>query len=385
MDDRGLQGWAADPFQLHEARYFSAGRPTRLVRDGRVESYDDPPSDTYIPPAPPPPAGAFPRAPGPPPPNFAGAAPPRACVPGPRAPGAYPPVPPSRPRMYLLAAAAVGIVAVTVIASVILVNESRSHASSDHGQSASPVAFVTRSAQRTLAEQTADLTMSGTIAVAGKSFTVSAAGQTDLSTDAMSFDLHFNSSLGPLDEKEILVNGSLYLALSANGKSLIPQTGRSWIQMPFQQSASADLAGSDPVSSLSLLEQEGSTVRPLGTRLIDGVTCTGYAVTPNKQMMLAGARAEQAKLGISSATANQEVQLIQGMIPPTITLWIDAQNLVREMSINLEMNVVGSSASTNMVVDFSHYGAPVTVTAPPASDTISYTTFLQNLSHLSLS
>src|SRR5215475_7796582 len=41
-----LQGWFEDPFRLHEARYFSAGRPTKLVRDGNVESYDDPPSDT---------------------------------------------------------------------------------------------------------------------------------------------------------------------------------------------------------------------------------------------------------------------------------------------------------------------------------------------------
>jgi phospholipase C len=41
-----MQGWFEDPFRLHEARYFSAGRPTKLVRDGDVESYDEPPSDT---------------------------------------------------------------------------------------------------------------------------------------------------------------------------------------------------------------------------------------------------------------------------------------------------------------------------------------------------
>jgi len=46
MADRQLQGWCADPFRLHEERYFSSGRPTKLVRDGKVESYEDPPSDT---------------------------------------------------------------------------------------------------------------------------------------------------------------------------------------------------------------------------------------------------------------------------------------------------------------------------------------------------
>jgi hypothetical protein len=44
--DRGLQGWYEDTFRLHEARYFSGGRPTNLVRDGDNESYDEPPSGT---------------------------------------------------------------------------------------------------------------------------------------------------------------------------------------------------------------------------------------------------------------------------------------------------------------------------------------------------
>lgn len=28
---------------MHEARYFSAGQPTKLVRDGGIEDYDPPP------------------------------------------------------------------------------------------------------------------------------------------------------------------------------------------------------------------------------------------------------------------------------------------------------------------------------------------------------
>ena len=46
MADQGLQGWSDDPFGLHEARYFSGGRPTKLVRDGGEESFDEPPSGT---------------------------------------------------------------------------------------------------------------------------------------------------------------------------------------------------------------------------------------------------------------------------------------------------------------------------------------------------
>lgn len=36
-------GWYKDPFQAHEARWFSDGKPTFLVRDGAVESHDEPP------------------------------------------------------------------------------------------------------------------------------------------------------------------------------------------------------------------------------------------------------------------------------------------------------------------------------------------------------
>lgn len=37
------EGWYRDPFAIHEDRWMSQGRPTKLVRDGGVESYDPPP------------------------------------------------------------------------------------------------------------------------------------------------------------------------------------------------------------------------------------------------------------------------------------------------------------------------------------------------------
>jgi hypothetical protein len=37
------EGWYLDPYGLHEERWYSAGTPTSLVRDARVESKDPPP------------------------------------------------------------------------------------------------------------------------------------------------------------------------------------------------------------------------------------------------------------------------------------------------------------------------------------------------------
>jgi hypothetical protein len=45
METEGLEGWCTDPFGRHEARWLSQGTPTKLVRDGEVESYDDPPDE----------------------------------------------------------------------------------------------------------------------------------------------------------------------------------------------------------------------------------------------------------------------------------------------------------------------------------------------------
>ncbi|HEY5026382.1 MAG TPA: hypothetical protein VII76_15505 [Acidimicrobiales bacterium] len=36
-------GWFRDPYLVHEFRYFSEGHPTKLVRDGGLESFDPPP------------------------------------------------------------------------------------------------------------------------------------------------------------------------------------------------------------------------------------------------------------------------------------------------------------------------------------------------------
>ena len=40
-----VEGWFTDPFGRHEARWLSFGTPTKLVRDGGVESYDEPPDE----------------------------------------------------------------------------------------------------------------------------------------------------------------------------------------------------------------------------------------------------------------------------------------------------------------------------------------------------
>jgi hypothetical protein len=47
LSSAGAEGWYHDPFGVHEARWFSDGAPTTLVRDGAVESHDEPPGTGF--------------------------------------------------------------------------------------------------------------------------------------------------------------------------------------------------------------------------------------------------------------------------------------------------------------------------------------------------
>jgi hypothetical protein len=362
MESRELQGWYEDPFRLHGARYFSAGHPTKLVRDGNVESYDEPPgggqpesgtvaswdhavSGTL--------KGAEVKGPNPPDDDVLAHA-------------------GRRSRGGMLAVATVVAVAGVVTGVVIA---SRPGPAS---VSMSPAAFVTQSAQRTLSARTADVTMSGSVSALGESVPVSGTGQTDFSTNAMTLNSTFNSSGHSVVEKEIETKGNLYITMSVDG-----QSGDKWVETPLQESGSANLGDSNPAMSLAVLAQHGNTVRTLGTKAIDGVTCSGYSVTPSRQAMIAAVQRELAAQGRNDASASTVLQTIGSMLQPTITVWFDAQGLLRQMSMQfgmqLQQGTSNGSFGADMDVTFSNYGTPVRISAPPPSDTVSSSSLLKGL------
>jgi hypothetical protein len=51
VEIEGAEGWYSDPYGRHGARWMSDGTPTKLVRDGGFESYDDPPNEVPTHPA----------------------------------------------------------------------------------------------------------------------------------------------------------------------------------------------------------------------------------------------------------------------------------------------------------------------------------------------
>lgn len=350
MSGRALQGWHPDPFGLHGERYFSAdGQPTKLVRDRGAESYDEPPSGADEV------AAAMARMP-------AAAEPPSAYP----ARAAYPhgsgALRGPRRRPSAAGIAVSGIILAGVVA-IALVAQNMTHSSKSAGTpGATDVAFVTQAATRTLQQHTADVVLSARTAAGGTGISVHGTGAFDLSGEAGTLNMTMGSQIGAITVREIYLSGHAYLAISINGEGMLPK-GKEWIEEPVssQESGTTDLTGGNPAAALVSLENQGITVRALGTKVVGGVSCTGYAVTP---------------------PGAQE----------TVTVWINPQHLVREVSVNTTVDILsgGGSASTaptgtadapsvDLTMDFSYSGAPLHVTAPPAASTVSFDAFLQQL------
>jgi len=248
-----------------------------------------------------------------------------------------------------------------------------------------PAAFVTTAAQQTLAQSTADVTLSGTVRVDGEDLAFGGNGQVDFRTNVMSLNFGASVPNGSVTETELLVGGNLYLQVTVDGHNLAAVTGgRHWIEIPFAQLGSQTVSNGSPGTSLSLLRQNGASVTSLGARNIDGQTCSGYAVTPSKQGLLAGAQAEWAQMGLSDTQTSAARQALEQAPLPKITAWFDAQRkLACEVTINLQVGNPSAAGAEDaqMVMVFTHYGVPVTVSTPAPSDTVSLQQLVTAASH----
>jgi hypothetical protein len=244
-----------------------------------------------------------------------------------------------------------------------------------------PAAFVTRAAQRTLAQSTADYTLNATATVAGQSLAMGGHGELDLTHDAMSFNVGASTPGGSIVENELEVGGNLYLEVTVNGHGLALSGGRHWLEAFFAPNGGRSFGTTSPASSLALLSQQGAKVTTLGSASIGGQTCNGYTATPTREAMLAAARQEYARLGLSSAETNTALQILQNVQPPTITAWFNPQSdLACRMEVDMQFGTPTSSSSGDVQAEltFTHYGGPVKITAPPQSDTVSIAQYLHS-------
>ncbi len=166
--------------------------------------------------------------------------------------------------------------------------------------------------------------------------------------------------------------------------------GKSWVETSASGLASlaGSTAGSLPLSALSdpsqvmgLLGSLGAPVTTLGTVELHGESTTEYRTT----VSIADIVSKTAH-GSTGSTAGALAKALQDLGIPSIpvTAWVGSDGLLRQISVSVDLShaslagVLGTlasgsgsslaGASIDLTVGLSHYGQPVAVNVPPASD-----------------
>ncbi|HEX3589583.1 MAG TPA: hypothetical protein VHV74_08115 [Pseudonocardiaceae bacterium] len=166
----------------------------------------------------------------------------------------------------------------------------------------------------------------------------------------------------------VLVDGTIYLKLPS---SLTQELGsdKPWAKIslngddPLSQSlgSTTDLAGqADPSQLLKQIASAG-TITKVSHETLNGQPVTHYAITVDvakmAQTMTGNAQEKQAlsQLGISTMPFD---------------IWVDSNNLPMKIvtKVAYDNPVSGGSEAVSIQVNYSNWGQPVTISAPPSSE-----------------
>lgn len=290
---------------------------------------------------------------------------PRFQPPPPPAPGAEGPTGPHRGRRLLALGVAAVLVAGAVVGTVLATSGS---------SGPSPEHAVVTSAQSSLADKTADVQLS--LSVEGSSLGSLAAtgsGAIDFSSGASQLQLTYSGlkSLSGDQLTEISTGGTDYVSVPLVAQ-LLP--GKSWISVDDGDASSLTPGVTDPADILGMLEAEGASVDPLGPSTLGGDTVEGYKVSISSSTIDQGVGQSGLPAGLQKA-----VQGIIGTNGVTLEVYVGTDGLVREIQVPLDLTVGGSPLTAEVTLDFTQYGTPVTIVAPPASEVVSLSQFEQAL------
>ncbi|MEZ0065513.1 hypothetical protein ABIA32_001509 [Streptacidiphilus sp. MAP12-20] len=181
------------------------------------------------------------------------------------------------------------------------------------------------------------------------------------------------SQLGT-DSVHMMMSGTtMYMNVGASGAAQMG--GKHWMKMDFTALGAAGKAmatqmnkssGNDPATQIKLFTQSPDIHR-VGQETVDGVQATHYSGTVDISKLAANGD-ENLK-----SVVQQDTQL--GVTSMSLDLWVDGQN--RPVRIH-QSTPSTASVSIDATVDYSNYSAtPVTITPPPASDTVDFATLMK--------
>jgi len=270
-----------------------------------------------------------------------------------------------RPRRRVLAAMAT-LVVVAAAASAIVV--------ASGGKSAE--AAVIDSVNSTMADKTANISLHVNVHAPSAQVTATGTGQIDFSQSAMQLQMSVGVDAQQIQMNAVYIAGSVYEQIPGIDQ-VVP--GKSWVSIDLSslgaaggQSASSLGTGNNPAAMLRILAQQGNTVVPLGSSSIDGTSVQGYLVTLNAATIKSRLQSAKLPSWMTGALSHVNIQ------DTTLKVYVDGAGLLRRFDVGL----TESAASAGKVVvdeslDFSNYGTPVNVSAPPPDQVVSFEQFLQ--------
>jgi hypothetical protein len=233
-------------------------------------------------------------------------------------------------------------------------------------------AEVILGARSTLAKNSVDLTLSGTMSANGQSVPIGGSGFADQATDLESLTLTFSNENIPIQETVLSIPGHAYLQIYVNNQNQVTRymPGKQWVQMPAERTQSAGISATTPniLSQLQVLTQQGNTVVPLGVSTIKGETVKGFQVTITTQAMNAEIKRVESQGGAEAKALEQSLKVIS-LQPPVIKLWLNHDNLLVREEVVISITSGGATASGDMFVNFSNYGSTSSIT-PPADGSV---------------
>jgi hypothetical protein len=258
------------------------------------------------------------------------------------------------------------VVVVLVIAGVVV---------GPFGSKSDADAVVINAVTSAFNDKTAHLNLNETVNVAGHSLTIGGTGSIDFSQNAAQITLNGSIEGQSINESVIYLGGVVYVQVPEIA-TVVP--GKSWVSLETSSLGSGQAqgltqTGGNPAATLRLLALDGNTVSSLGTSTVDGQSVQGYAVTFNQ----AALQSELAKANLPSWMSSVVSQLTVNNDSTDVYI-NSAGDLVRE-SQSVALSVGKLALSATVAADLSDYGAPVSITAPPADQVIPFSQFLQSV------
>ena len=160
----------------------------------------------------------------------------------------------------------------------------------------------------------------------------------------------------------MIVDGTTYVSYPQIS-AVLP--GKSWISEPSTSSSTSGLQVSNVSDMLRVLAARGAVVTKVGGGTIGSTPVTEYKVTLTPSSIAS----QESTLGVP-ATDTAEVQQLLGTSGVTFQVYVTSAGQFRRLSLDLGVPASSSTPAVqeSVVVDFTNYGTPVSVTAPPASE-----------------